>query len=153
MPFSRRMAGVLLAVATTGGLASAGVATAGPAAVPAQAATTCCMRTHLEAGLHGSSAYPRVRGHADYMSSWRRELDVSIWNARRLAGKTLVVYVHGTRAGTMHVWRGGSAHMNRHRGVPRCSAGTVIRIRTQSGKLVASGTFHRQGGWMMSQIR
>jgi hypothetical protein len=97
----------------------------------------------LEAGLHGSTAYPSVRGHADYMSSWRRELDVSIWNARRLAGKTVVVYVHGTRVGTMHVWSGGSTHMNRHCGVPRCSAGTVIQIRTQSGKLVASGTFHR----------
>lgn len=141
MLISRRLAGVLLAVATTGGLATAS------AAVPAQAATAataCCMRsTQLEAGLHGSKAYPRVRGHADYMSSWRRELDVSIWHARRLAGKTLVVYVHGTRAGTMHVWRGGSAHMSRHRGVPRCSAGTAIRIRTRSGKLVASGTFRR----------
>lgn len=99
---------------------------------------------HLEAGLHGSSAYPSVRGHADYMSSWRRELDVSIWNARSLAGRTVVLYVDGTRAGTLHVWSGGSAHLNHHRGVLRCSPGTAIRIRTRSGKLVASGTFHRR---------
>ncbi len=101
------------------------------------------MMGHLEAALHGSSAYRVVRGHADYMSYRYRELDVSIWNARRLAGHKLIVYVHGTRAGTMTVWRGGSAHLDRHRGVPACSPGTIMRVRTGSGTLVASGTFHR----------
>lgn len=145
MLITRRFAGVLLAALTAAGLATAG-------AIPAQAATASQHSRHLEARLHGSSAHPAVRGHADYMSSWRRELDVSIWNARSLAGHRLIVYVHRTRAGTMTVWRGGSAHMNRHHGVPACRAGTSIRIRTRSGTLVASGTF-RHHRWMMSPAR
>lgn len=72
---------------------------------------------------------------------------MSLWNARRLAGRTVVIYVHRTRVGTMRIWRGGSGYFERSRGVPRCSAGTVIRIRTRSGVLVASGTFRRH--WMM----
>ena len=55
--------------------------------------------------------------------------------------------VHGTRVGTMHIWGSGSGHFHRSSGVPTCSAGTAIRIRTGSGTLVASGTFHRM--WMM----
>jgi hypothetical protein len=101
------------------------------------------MGRHLEAALHGGSRYPAVRGHASYMSSWRRELGVSIWNARRLAGHRVIVYVHGTRVGSTTVWRDGEAHMYRHRGVPSVSAGQRIVIRTRSGTLVASGTFRR----------
>jgi hypothetical protein len=138
-----------LAAALVAAAASATVLTV---AVPVQAATresggnaavACCMHRHLEASLRGSSAYPSVRGHADYESSRRRHMDVSVWHARRLAGHTVVVYVRGTKVGTMHIWRGGRGHLSRSRGVPRCSAGTIIRIRTRSGSLVASGTFHR----------
>ena len=34
--------------------------------------------------------------------------------------------------------------MHRHRGVPAIMAGQSIKIRTRSGTLVASGTFHRR---------
>jgi hypothetical protein len=144
-----RIVAGLAAAATAGALLAAGSvsAQAAPAAAASTARTVCCMRSGLEAGLHGSSAYRSVRGHAEFRSWGRRHLEVSLWNARHLAGRTLVVYVHGTRAGTMHIGRGGSGHFNRSRGVPRCSAGTVILIRTQSGTRVASGTFHRH--WMM----
>jgi hypothetical protein len=145
MKIAYGITGVLAAAATAGTLVAA-------AAIPAQAAASApaapaqsAMMGHLGAALHGSSAYRSVRGHADYMSYRRHELDVSIWNARRLSGHKLTVYVHGSRAGTMTVWRGGSAHMNRHHGVPACSPGSSIRIRTSSGTLVASGTFHRMG--------
>lgn len=141
-----RIAAGLAAAATVGGLLLA--------AVPAQAAGTSAAvprsgqvsalghrGMHLEAGLRGHGSYRSVRGHAGYDS--RRHLDVSVWNAHRLAGRRLVVYVHGTRLGTMRIWRGGSGHFERGRGVPRCWAGTVLAIRTRSGALVATGTFHR----------
>jgi hypothetical protein len=125
MKITRRLAGTLAAAATAGTLLAAGAPPAQAAAPGASggAATTtqtaCCMhRHHLEASLRGSSTYPRVRGHADYTSSWRRQLDVSIWHARRLARHKVTVYVHGTKVGTMTVWRDGEAHMHRHHGVP-----------------------------------
>lgn len=141
---TRLAAGLGTAVAATALLVSGAVPVQAAGSGPVRtAAAAAAMHRHLEARLHGSSAHPSVRGHADYESSWRRHLDVSVWNARRLAGRTLVVYVHGTKAGTMHIGRGGAGHLSRSRGVPRCSAGTIIRIRTRSGGLVASGTFRR----------
>ena len=69
-------------------------------------------------------------------------------NASRMPsarGRTLIGYVHGTRAGTTHTPSGGPGHSSHSNGVPGCPAGTAIRIRTGSGKPVASGTFHRMG--------
>ena len=145
MLIRHRIAAGLAAAATAGALLAAGSVTAqaAPAAAASTARTACCMRSGLEAGLHGSTAYRSVRGHAEFQSWGRRHLEVSLWNARQLVGRTLVVYVRGTRVGTMHIWRGGSGHFSRSRGVPRCSPGTVILIRTQSGTRVASGTFRR----------
>ncbi|HUY52524.1 MAG TPA: hypothetical protein VMV92_43625 [Streptosporangiaceae bacterium] len=140
MMMGRRLAGGLLAAGTAAGMLSAG-------AVPAQAAGTAApaqaARMELQAGLHGSSAYPRAGGHGSYESSSRRELHVQVQNIQRLGGRTLVVYVHGTKAGTMRVSRSGSAYLNRDRGVPACRAGQSLRVRTGSGTLVASGTFSR----------
>lgn len=150
MLIRNRVAAGLAAAITTGGLL-AGTAIPAHAAAPAPAAHAVAAARmpgmHLDAGLHGGGGYRSARGHAGYESYWRRHLDVSVWNARRLAGRTVVVYVHGTRVGTMRIWRGGSGHFERSRGVPRCSAGTIISIRTRSGALVASGTFHRH--WIM----
>lgn len=152
MQIRGRIAAALMTMAATGGLLTATAATAQAAdthaqARTAQAAPQYYSSHHLQASLYGSSAHRSVRGHADYRSYGYRHLDVSVWNARRLAGRTLVVYVHGTRVGTMHIWGSGSGHFYRSSGVPTCSAGTAIRIRTGSGTLVASGTFHRM--WMM----
>lgn len=134
----RGMAGGVLAAATAAGLLSGG-------AVPAQAAgaAPAQARMELQAGVHGSSAYPHAGWHASYESYYRRELHVGVWNIRRLGGRTLVVYVHGTKAGTMRVYGYWSAHLNRYRGVPACRAGDAVRVRTGSGTLVASGTFLR----------
>lgn len=145
-----RIAAGLVAATATGAVLVAGAmpVQAAPAGPARTAAVGCCMQRHLEAHLRGHGAYRQARGHADYQSSWRRHLDVSLWNARRLAGRTVFVYVRGTRAGSMHIWRGGSGHFSRGRGIPRCTAGTVISIRTKAGMLVASGTFRRHS-WMM----
>jgi hypothetical protein len=43
----------------------------------------------------------------------------------------------------MRIRSGGTGHLDRYSGVPACSAGSPIRIRTSSGTLVASVTFHR----------
>lgn len=152
MLIRHRIGAGLAALATATGLLAAGAAGAQAASTHVQAARTVQPAVqhrgmHLEAGLRGSGTYRSVRGHADYESHWRRHLDVSLWNARRLAGRTFVVYVHGTRVGIIRIWHGGSGHFERSRAVPRCSPGTVISVRTRSGALVASGTFHRD--WMM----
>jgi hypothetical protein len=148
MLIKTRVAAVLVAVAVSGGLMTA-------AAVSAQAADTHPQASvvhvaaqargmNLQAGLRGSGAYPPVRGHSGYQSGWQgRHMQVALWNARRLAGRTLVVFVHGTRVGALRIGRGGWGGLSLGHGVPACSPGTVIRVRTRSGVLVASGTFRR----------
>lgn len=150
MQIKGRIAAVLVAVATAGGLLTAAAASAQAADTQAQAVQARTVQAapqyhwmHLGAGLYGSSTYPAVRGRADYYSYG--SLGVSVWNASRLAGRTLVVYVHGTWAGTMRVSADGHAHFYHRSGAPTCSAGTAIRVRTGSGTLVASGTFYRMG--------
>ncbi|HUZ36474.1 MAG TPA: hypothetical protein VMV17_09100 [Streptosporangiaceae bacterium] len=117
----------------TAGLLAAGT-------VPAQAAMH---GMELQAALHSSHAYPRAAGSAAYESGDHgRELDVHLSHIARLAGGKLVVYLHGARAGTMTVSGAGYAHMDHHSGVPACRSGQPVRVRTRSGTLVASGTFH-----------
>lgn len=135
MMMTRRLAGGLAAAVAAAGMLAGTVPAQAATAAPAQS------RMELQAGLHGSSAYPRAGGHASYMSYYRRELHVQVWDVSRLRGRTLVVYVHGTRAGTMTVTRYGTAHLNRYRAVPACQAGQPIRVRTRAGTLVASGIF------------
>lgn len=147
MLIGHRTAASLAALATCAGLLGAAATQAQAASTSVQGARTVQAAPHhpgrhLEAALRGAAGHRSARGHAGYESHWRRHLDVSVWNTR-LAGRTLVVYVHGTWVGTMRIRRGGSGHFERSRGVPRCSAGTVISIRTRPGVLVASGTFHR----------
>ncbi len=146
MPIRNRLAAGLAAALTMGGLLAGTAIPAHAAAhAPAAHAITASQMPgmHLEAALHGTAGYRSARGHADYRSYGHRQMDLSLWNARRLAGRTVVVYVHGTRVGTMRIWRGGSGHFWRGRGIPRCGPGTVITIRTRSGALVATGSFHR----------
>jgi hypothetical protein len=98
-------------------------------------------RVEVTAALHGSQSFPHAAGTAKFESrASGRELNVSLSGVRRLAGRTLVVFVHGTRAGTMTVTNTGRAHLHRH-GAPACRAGQPARIRTRAGTLVASGTF------------
>jgi hypothetical protein len=125
--------GGLAAVMTTGMLAFG--------FVPAQAAAVA--KVELQAALTGSHAFSHAVGSAKFESGRHgRELIVSVSHVARLAGRSLVVFVHGARAGTMTVSRTGFAHMDRH-GVPACQAGQAIRVRTKAGTLVVSGTFRR----------
>ena len=119
-----------------------------PAPTSAPAVGRCCWGgTHLGAALRGSSAYPNARGHADYDTGMmgRRHFGMDLWNLGGLAGKTLTVAAGGHNLATVRVGSGGRCHFGRSgSGVPRLSSGTVVRVRTSGGKLVASGTLHRR---------
>jgi hypothetical protein len=126
---------VLLAV---GGLTTAGL-TAGLATAPAQAA-----EVDLAARMHPTKAYPNARGHAEYESDHDgREFEITLAGIKALAGHRVIVRAHGDLVGKMTVNRYGRAHLERHSGVPKMTAGNVIRVRTGSGKLVSYGTLHR----------
>lgn len=145
MRLMRRVATGLGAAALSAGVLAVGVipASAATAAAPAGTAQVTVMHhMELQAGLRGSHAYPRASGTASYEADQHsRALEVSLTHLAGLAGRHLVVYVHGAKAGTMTVSRAGYAHLDMHRGVPGCQAGQPIRIRTAGGTLVASGTF------------
>lgn len=106
-----------------------------PAAGPAQAATL-----DLEARMKPSAAFPRIHGHAEFdQEGGFREFDISIHQARRLAGRNVVVRVHGVLVGRMRVHADGFAHLDRHLGIPAMNAGDVVRVRTAGGTLVSRG--------------
>ncbi|QNN54617.1 hypothetical protein [Nocardioides mesophilus] len=129
-----RIAGAALALAT---------ATTGLLALPGQAAQASGER-ELDTALHSTRAYPRAAGHAEYESGGgHRELSVHLRGVRALAGKTVRVSVHGDFVGRMRVSQYGRAHLERHSGVPRCFAGTRVKV-TRSGTVVAYGRFHRE---------
>lgn len=105
-------------------------------AAPAQAAAT-----DLETRMQPTTAAPQTRGHAEYeVDDDGRTFEISVTVGRRLAGARLVVRVHGDLVGSMTVRPSLGAHLERHRGVPAMTAGDVVRVRTGSGRLVASGT-------------
>ncbi len=112
-----------------------------PLAAPAQGA-----EIHLETRLHPTVSFAYARGHAGYEAEeGHRELEATVAGVRALHGRRVVVRVHGTRVGSMTVNRHGRAHLERHTSV-RAAAGDVVALRTRSGRLVASGTFHRHTG-------
>ena len=104
----------------------------------------------LFARLSGSSAYPRVTGHSEYERGNGREVEVTIGNAGRLAGKRLNVFVAGQKIGSMLVSSGGTAHIDRDtehgQFVPVASAGDTVRVRRADGTLVAGGKYVRVAG-------
>lgn len=116
------------------------------ACVPADAGARA-KEIELHAGLRHSAAFPGARGHSEYdQEGAKRELEVTV-RVAGLAGRSVTVRVHGTFVGRIHVSGRGVAHRewetehgNR---VPRVSAGDIIRINAPSGRLVASGRYHR----------
>ena len=90
---------------------------------------------------------------AQSILAWRSEhgaftsvdqlLDVDGIGEVTLAGKNVRVSVHGDFVGRTRVSQDGRAHLERHSGVPRCFAGTRVKV-TRSGTVVAYGRFHRE---------
>ena len=103
-------------------------------------ATAQAAEVDLHARLHPGAAYPRAYGGASYESDHDgREMSVTVRGVKALAGKRLTVRVHGSLVGQMRVSALGIAHLHRHSGVPACSAGDMVRVRTAAGVLVVSG--------------
>jgi hypothetical protein len=128
----RRISGGLLAAGCAGALLV-------PLAVPAQAA-----EIDLEARMHSTTAFPNARGHAEFENeNSGNEFEISIAGVRALAGTRVIVRVHGDFVGRMTVGPLGRAHMDKHSGVPSMTEGNVVRVRTGGGRLVTSGTLHR----------
>ncbi len=94
----------------------------------------------LEAQMRPTVAFPRVHGHAEFdQEGSSREFEISIHHVRRLAGRSVIVRVHGTFVGRMRVHTDGFAHLDHHAGVPHMSSGDRVRVRTTAGQLVTRG--------------
>lgn len=120
-------------------------------AAGASAATTAA-DPEFNAVLHGSSAFPNARGHSEYeRTATHREVEVTVNNLpARLRGHRVTVYVNLKKVGTMLVNSSGHAsrEWDTRRGqfVPFAGAGSPCRVRTASGTLIVSGTYHREFG-------
>ena len=106
--------------------------------------------THVElhASLSGSKAFPHARGSSTFeRKGGARDVDVTVSGIARLSGKRVTVFVAGKKVGRVLVSPGGTAHRDFSTAdgefVPFASAGSRVRVTTSRGKLVASGTYHR----------
>lgn len=100
----------------------------------------------IRISLNGSAQYPNAKGTAKYKAAGgEREFQVELENARALAGKTLNVFVNGTRVGSLRVSALGVGRFSRNtdlgQNVPMISAGSKVQIKTGTGTLVVSGSF------------
>jgi FlaG/FlaF family flagellin (archaellin) len=106
--------------------------------------------THVElfASLHGSKAFPQAHGSSTYeRTGTSRDVKVTVQSIKSLAGKKVTLYVAGKKVGKILVTAGGTAtgEFSTAQGdkVPFSSAGSRVKVRTASGTLVASGTYHK----------
>jgi hypothetical protein len=96
--------------------------------------------------MHGSAAYSKANGSAQYQSQpGQRELQVEVQHARSLAGKTVVFSAAGMTLGSAKISANGQADITRNtelgQRVPVISRGSTVAVRTAGGKLVTSGRF------------
>jgi hypothetical protein len=93
--------------------------------------------------LKPAKAFPAAKGSATFKAKpGERELEAQVEHVRRLAGKTVTFYVGANRLGSSKVSALGAAHIERrNRAVPAVGAGTVVRVKTARGVLIARGSF------------
>jgi hypothetical protein len=96
--------------------------------------------------LHGTSAYARASGNAQYQwQAQQRQLSVEVEHVRSLRGTRVSVSVDGVTVGTMIVSSTGSAHidLNTERGqaVPSVHHGSNVTVTTARGVAVVQGAF------------
>ena len=116
------------------------------AAVAAMAPVAVAGGTVKEITLRHSSAFPAANGKAKYkVDGTNRELQVEVEDIRRLSGKRVNVFVNGNKIGSPLVNSLGEARLNRDtqkgQAVPHVTSGSPVRVRTQGGTLIVSGTF------------
>ncbi len=93
--------------------------------------------------LKPAKAFPAAKGSATFKAKpGERELEAQVEHVRRLAGKTVTFYVGANRLGSAKVGALGAAHIERRNSaVPAVGAGTIIRVKTARGVLIARGSF------------
>jgi hypothetical protein len=93
--------------------------------------------------LKPAKAFPAAKGSATFKAKpGERELEAQVEHVRRLAGKTVTFYVGAKRLGSAKVGALGAAHIERRNSaVPAVGAGTVVRVKTARGVLIARGSF------------
>jgi hypothetical protein len=93
--------------------------------------------------LRPAKAFPAAKGSATFKAKpGERELEAQVEHVRRLAGKTVTFYVGAKRLGSAKVGALGAAHIERRNSaVPAVGAGTVVRVKTARGVLIARGSF------------
>lgn len=100
----------------------------------------------VEIRLAAAPGFAAAKGKAKYKNEGgEREFQVEVENARVLTGKTLGVFVNGTRVGGARVNRFGEGRLelNSDRGqrVPSVRSGTRVQVKTSAGKAVVAGQF------------
>ena len=93
--------------------------------------------------LKPAKAFPAAKGSATFKAKpGERELEAQVEHVRRLAGKTVTFYVGANRLGSAKVGALGAAHIERRNSaVPAVGAGTIVRVKTARGVLIARGSF------------
>jgi hypothetical protein len=104
----------------------------------------------LHARLTGSTAFSRATGSSEYdRNTTERDVEVTVRNIAGLAGKSVTVWVSGSKVGTIRVTTAGVAHREwdteRGQFVPIASAGDFVKVRTAGGALIASAKYVRSG--------
>jgi opacity protein-like surface antigen len=92
--------------------------------------------------LKSSGAFPGATGKAKFQNQGQRELEIEVEHVRRLAGKRVSFFVNSTKIGSARVNGLGAAQVNRRGATfPAINAGTRIKVKTASGRLIVSGSF------------
>jgi hypothetical protein len=125
-------------------IAAAGVAAAVVAAPTAALAASTTVDWQIP--MHGSAAYSKANGSAQYQSQpGQRDLQVEVQHVRSLAGKTVVFSVSGMTLGSAKISLNGQADITRNtelgQKVPSIYRSSSVAVRTAGGKLVTSGRF------------
>ena len=125
-------------------IAAAGIA-AVTAAAPA-AALAASSTVDWQIPMHGSAAYSKANGSAQYQAQpGQRELQVELQHVRSLAGTTVVFSAAGITLGSAKISANGQADITRNtergQNVPPIAHGSSVAVRTAAGKLVTSGRF------------
>jgi hypothetical protein len=105
----------------------------------------------LYAFLTAGRGYPKAVGSSEYdVEHGQRELEVTMAGVGGLAGKQLLVYLDGRKAGAVTVSSSGRAHREwdteHGQRVPPSAAGGKVEVRTQAGTVVLSGSYKREQG-------
>jgi hypothetical protein len=112
------------------------------------ASAVASSHVELHASLSGAKSFPQAHGSSTFeRRGSARDVDATVSGITRLQGKQVTVFVAGKKVGKMVVSTGGTAHRDFStedgQAVPLATAGSKVQVRTASGTLIASGTYHR----------